>query len=386
MALKIASRSRRAAKCLERFPGKKRKGETMVSKKKCVSLFAAGCTVLSISAPAFADGTAPCNSGSGTASTECGVDAVASGEYALAVGAEAEALGENTMAIGTQSDATGLGSQAIGYQAVSSGNYTLAAGYQSISSGQNSTAVGPFSQATGMGASAFGNGAVATQQGTVALGVLATANAIGGVSVGALATASGIGSIAIGNRASATHAGSVAIGVGAATTAASQVSLGGAGSSVRVGDIAASTAAQTGTIGVATVDENGTLGQNLTLLPAVSALQASFATQDGRMSQLEAASLSLASSVDQLATQQSIDRRDTRQGIAAAVAMGQAPLPSAPGRTSYVVNGATFRGEQAVGASIMHRLDTAEPFAIGLGVSFAGNKNNAFKVGVAGEF
>jgi hypothetical protein len=66
--------------------------------------------------------------------------------------------------------------------------------------------------------------------------------------------------------------------------------------------------------------------------------------------------------------------------------MGHAAMPSEAGRTSYVVNGSTFRGEFAVGGSIMHRIGGDTPLAIGAGFSFAGNKNNAFRVGVAGEF
>ena len=42
--------------------------------------------------------------------------------------------------------------------------------------------------------------------------------------------------------------------------AADQVTLGGAGSSVRIGDIAASTAAQSGPVNAVTVDASGTLG------------------------------------------------------------------------------------------------------------------------------
>lgn len=66
--------------------------------------------------------------------------------------------------------------------------------------------------------------------------------------------------------------------------------------------------------------------------------------------------------------------------------MGHAAMPSAPGRTSFVFNLANFRGEQAAGGSILHRVAGDKPFAIGAGFSFAGNKNNALKLGVAGEF
>lgn len=353
-----------------------------------------------LTTPAIADPTPECNVGTGTASTECGVDSAATGSESTAVGNTATASGEDTVAVGAQAQATGLrssavgseavasgsGAQAFGWQARATGNFTLGVGYQSLASGQNATAVGPFAQATGMGASAFGNGAVATQPGTVAVGVRATANAANGTALGALATASAVGSTAIGARSTAAFDGSTAIGTGATTTAANQVTLGGVGSSVRIGDIVASTTAQVGTVSVATVDSNGTLGQNTTLIPAVAALQTASAAFASQLSALEAAGLSLGSRVDELFDLREADRTDTRQGIAAAVAMGQAPMPSAPGRTSYVMNGATFRGEQAVGGSILHRLDTAEPLAVGVGFSFAGNKNNAFKVGIAGEF
>jgi hypothetical protein len=66
--------------------------------------------------------------------------------------------------------------------------------------------------------------------------------------------------------------------------------------------------------------------------------------------------------------------------------MGSAFMPSAPGRTSYVLNGTSYRGERAVGGSVMHRLDTKSPFAITGGVSYGGKNNTAVKLGVAGEF
>ena len=174
------------------------------------------------------------------------------------------------------------------------------------------------------------------------------AGAPGDTAIGDDARATGTNSTALGSRATASFANSTAVGSGAITTAPNQVSLGGPGTSVRIGDIAASTAAQSGPVGLATIDGSGTLGVDLTTLPAL--------------------------------------RREARQGVAAAVAIGNAPMPSAPGRTSYVFNLATFRGEQAVGGSIMHRLPTSTPFAITAGFSYARNRNNAARVGVAGEF
>ncbi len=80
------------------------------------------------------------------------------------------------------------------------------------------------------------------------------------------------------------------------------------------------------------------------------------------------------------------DRRDARRGTVAAVALDPAPMPSEPGRTSYTLNGATFRGEIGVGMSVAHRVDTENPFAITAGISYSGGKSTAIKAGIAGEF
>jgi hypothetical protein len=119
---------------------------------------------------------------------------------------------------------------------------------------------------------------------------------------------------------------------------------------------------------------------------AISALQTNDMARASQISALQSGQLALSGQVDSLFDLRRMDRRDTRQGIAAAVAIGNAAMPSGPGRTSYVFNGATFRGEYAVGGAISHRLNTVEPFAVTAGFSIAGNKNNAVKVGVAGEF
>jgi len=106
----------------------------------------------------------------------------------------------------------------------------------------------------------------------------------------------------------------------------------------------------------------------------------------GRATALEAAQSALSTRVDDLFDLSRLDRRDARKGIAAAVAIGTAPMPSAPGRTSYVFNVATFRGEQALGGSLMHRIGGENAFAVSAGFSLAGKRNNAARVGVAGEF
>ena len=73
-------------------------------------------------------------------------------------------------------------------------------------------------------------------------------------------------------------------------------------------------------------------------------------------------------------------------GIAAAVAIANAPMPSERGGVSYSLNGSAFRGERGVGGSMNYRLNTEAPMALGVGVSHAAGKNTAVRVGVSGEF
>ena len=61
-------------------------------------------------------------------------------------------------------------------------------------------------------------------------------------------------------------------------------------------------------------------------------------------------------------------------------------MPSAPGKIAYTVNGARFRGENPVGGAVSYRLNSNAPVAIGVGLSYAGNKNNGVRVGLSGEF
>ena len=302
---------------------------------------------------------------SGNFATARGPASAALGNFATAFGGLAIANGERSAAFGSQTEAVGIGATAIGDQAIASGPAATALG-------QLAEAVGPAATALGHNADAFGIA-------TTAVGVRAAATGTASTAVGRFAAAGGVNTTALGSGATATQAGSTAIGFGSATTAANQVSLGGTGSSVRIGDIAASTAAQAGTLGVATVDANGTLGRDTTLLSNVASLQSASATQLARLTSLDGSVTSLFDLRDQ-------DREDSRRGIAAATAMGQASFPSAPGKTSYVLNGAVFRGEAAFGGSLMHRFDTDTPIALGVGVSIAGKKNNAFRAGVAGEF
>ncbi|HTG78834.1 MAG TPA: hypothetical protein VL553_04455, partial [Sphingomicrobium sp.] len=159
-------------------------------------------------------------------------------------------------------------------------------------------------------------------------------------------------------------ANSVAVGAGSVNTAANQVNVGGR----TIGGVAAGALNATSTEAV-----------NGSQLFATNQALAAMSSQIGAIPGIQ-------DDISNLYDLRSKDRKDMRQGIASAVAIANAPMPSSPGGVSYAVNGATFRGEYAVGGSVSYRLNTRTPTVINVGVSYAGNKNNAVRLGIAGEF
>lgn len=77
-------------------------------------------------------------------------------------------------------------------------------------------------------------------------------------------------------------------------------------------------------------------------------------------------------------------RQEERAGVAAAMAMANATLPSAPGRLSYAANAATFRGAAALGGSVAYRLDTKVPLALTGGVAGSSGYVGG-RIGIMGE-
>jgi hypothetical protein len=125
----------------------------------------------------------------------------------------------------------------------------------------------------------------------------------------------------------------------------------------------------------------------------ITSIQGLNATQDTRLTSLEAFNFNHAGRLTfleegqaQLFNLADVNRKQANRGIAAAVALADAPFPSAPGVTSYAANAAMYRGQMATSVSFMHRLDTAKPFAFTGAVSYAGKGDVAARVGVAGEF
>jgi trimeric autotransporter adhesin len=74
------------------------------------------------------------------------------------------------------------------------------------------------------------------------------------------------------------------------------------------------------------------------------------------------------------------------RGVAATVAMASTFMPSAPGRTAWAVNAATFQGEVGAGFSLAHRLNLSVPVAITAGYGNGGGSAHVGRVGLMGEF
>jgi hypothetical protein len=177
----------------------------------------------------------------------------------------------------------------------------------------------------------------------------------------------------VGRLANATHAGSTAIGQSAQTTAENQVSLGGAGSSVRVGDIASSTAAQqTSSVGVATVDGNGVLGRDTALLPAVAALQASSTSQQSAIAAIQSglgAQQSLLADLTGGLAEARRGIREANEGVAMALALDS---PAVPPGASFSLSGGigNFKGRTALAAAISAAVSESASVSAGLGYGF----------------
>ena len=133
------------------------------------------------------------------------------------------------------------------------------------------------------------------------------------------------------------------------------MTLGGAANSVRIGDMNASNAAQTGTEFLVTVDNNGTLGKqevSAAFSSAARAAVASLAVTDAQFDALAGKVTGLDCRVNTLFDLASHARKEMRRGIALATAMAHPHFPSEPGKTSYATNVAHYRGQTGISAGL----------------------------------
>ncbi|HZH07964.1 MAG TPA: YadA-like family protein, partial [Lautropia sp.] len=233
---------------------------------------------------------------------------------------------------------------------------------EALSSGFHSTAIGGESVASATGAQAFGWQARATANLTLA--------------VGHQAVASGPQATALGKNANASGANSTAVGFGATATADNQVVLGGAGSSVRIGDIAASTALQqASSANLATVDANGVLGRSTIAPAAITTLQTTVAAQGTSITALQATQATQGTSIAALQGQTAtlfdlsdINRRGIRkanEGVAMALAM---ETPGIPTGANFAVSGGVGYYENRTAATAAFSARVGEMSAVSAGV------------------
>ena len=321
--------------------------------------------------------------------TAVGSHSLVTGNFGTAIGFASQANGVSSTALGTLSTAEAVGATAVGVGAQALGVQSTALGEFAIATGDGGLAVGALANASAIGGSssgvvvpganlaeamAVGFGAQAFGADSTALGNYAlignTGDSVtvfnGATAIGAASRVAAVNATTIGARATATAANSVAIGYGSVASQANTVSVGTVGGERRVVNVAA--------------------GMGATDAVNVSQLNAATAGIATSIAAINSSILGLQGDVATLYDLRRQDRKDMRQGIASAVAIADAPMPSTAGGVSYAVNGATFRGEYAVGGSLAYRLNTETPTVVNVGFSYAGNNNSSARVGIAGEF
>jgi autotransporter adhesin len=221
---------------------------------------------------------------------------------------------------------------------------------------------------------AFGGTARAMDTNALAIGTGSTAGAASSMALGDTANATAANATAIGAHSTAGFANSTAIGTGATTTAANQIAVGTATNTYRMAGVAsaASLAAQTGPTKFVTTDAAGNLAASSFSAPDISGLQSGLSTLQGQVASLQG--------------QIGANLTEARRGIAAAVATASAPMPSAPGKTTWQVRGSTFQSEAGFGFGFAHRLYTGLPLSIVGGYGNGGGTQHTAYVGMGGEF
>jgi trimeric autotransporter adhesin len=185
--------------------------------------------------------------------------------------------------------------------------------------------------------------------------------------------AAGLNATALGKNTNAAFEASTAVGFAARTTRANQVVLGGTGSSVTVGDIAASTAAQVGATSLVTVDATGTLGRDSTTLggltSSIGTINALNATQSGQINTLF-----------DLNTANRRDINKANEGVAMALALDS---PSIPEGAKYAVSGGIgyYQRRAAGTAALSARIGNNASVSGGVGIGF-----DSGEVGARGGF
>jgi trimeric autotransporter adhesin len=264
----------------------------------------------------------------------------------------------------------GPGSTTTGWLSSATGDFSTVNGNQAQATGTNASAFGQNTLATATNASAFGQNALASGTNASAFGQGARATASGATAVGQNAAATGAGSVAIGLNATATN--SVAVGQGTLAsnggTALGDFAVATQPNSVALGNLSVAGAPNTVSVGAPGFERRIT-----NVAPGI------LGTDAVNLNQLNALGSQLATAIGLTADEVRRFRQEAQRGIAAVAALPNPSMPSAPGRTSWAINGAvTSESAGAVGVGLAHRLDTAIPVMLtgSVGVGFGGRSNN----------
>ena len=377
----------------------------------------------------------------GILSTAIGANSKADDRQATATGASSDAFAIGSSAYGASSVAAGVNSTAIGL-----GSYAGTANSVSLGANSRTGAVNTGQEATSVtlvrSLTIFG-GAPKTSSGLVSIGSPGAERQIQNVAAGRIAADStdavngsqmnaayqaigaldttlmsvtrrlgdetGVSSSAYGATSKAAGDYATAIGFNAQATSANSVALGansttGQAVSVTGGTVGGRTYAYAGgsPVGVVSVGANGAERQIQNVAAGrvtsdstdavngsqlYASNQAISAAMSLSVSGLSQSLDALESSISQLSARQAAAQKEARAGIAAAVALVNAPMPSAPGKTSWAGNVARFRDQYAMGFSFAHRLNSNAPLAMTAGVAYSpGAGNVTGRIGMAGEF
>ena len=221
------------------------------------------------------------------------------------------------------------------------------------------------SETGGSSSSAYGAGSLASAGNATAIGANANASAANSVALGA-------NSVAAETHSSA-NAADYGFSGAAATAAKGVVSVGSAKNERQIQNVAAGMVTSSSTDAV-----NGS--QLYATNQAIDRTNQSVAALGQSLG-------ALGTSVNQLSARQIAAQKEARGGVAAAVALVNAPMPSAPGKTSWAGNVAKFRDQYAMGFSFAHRLNSNMPLAMTAGFAYTpGTSDVTGRFGMAGEF
>lgn len=280
--------------------------------------------------------------------TAVGPHAKADGVTSQAYGSEAYAKGYSTTAIGKGTLAEGSASTAVGAHATSIGNSSVAVGLHAKSEGGQSTAIGQASHANGNQSTAIGSGASANGRFSLAVGTNAKANNYLDVAVGSMSeTEAAVGTVS-------SNIGGITYGKYAGHRPTSTVSVGKKGSERTITNVAAGrvTAESTDAINGSQLYAVGTKVTANT--QAIAKNTQAIADVQGRFENLNKLVNGLVDNQAKLSQEVHDARRESRAGVAGALAVANLMQPYEAGQSAVSIGAGTFHSEGAVAIGASH--------------------------------